>query len=83
VRGLSFQVVAVIPILTSSQMRVDDARAVAERGVESLVNAAGTAVGFEAKRLLGFCYGARIGVITGPGLNGSDGKVAAAWVVQP
>jgi len=70
----------VIPILTSSQMRVDDARAVAERGVESLVNAAGTAVGFEAKRLLGFCYGARIGVITGPGLNGSDGKVAAAWL---
>ena len=61
-------------------MRAQDALAVAERGVEALVRAAGTAVGFEARRMLGRCYGTRIAVLTGPGLNGSDGRVAAAWL---
>jgi NAD(P)H-hydrate epimerase len=61
-------------------MRAADAEAVAERGVQSLVNAAGAAVGFEAKRMLGSCYGSRVGVLCGPGLNGSDGRVAASWL---
>ena len=69
-----------IPILTTAQMRTADSIAVAERGVQSLVNAAGTAVGFEAKRMLGSCYGSRVAVLCGPGLNGSDGRVAASWL---
>ena len=69
-----------IPILKSDQMREADADAVAVRGTEALVRAAGTAVGLEAKRLLGGCYGRRVAVIAGPGLNGSDGRVAAAWL---
>lgn len=69
-----------IPILTSAQMRVEDARAVGIRGTEALVHAAGTAVGFEAKRMLGGCYAKRVAVIAGPGLNGADGRVAAAWL---
>jgi hydroxyethylthiazole kinase-like uncharacterized protein yjeF len=61
-------------------MRASDALAVAARGTDALVNAAGTAVGLEAKRLLGSCYGKRVAVIAGPGLNGSDGRVAATWL---
>lgn len=67
-----------IPILTSSQMRECDARAVAERGVDALVRAAGSAVAFEARRMLGRCYGARVAVVVGPGLNGADGRIAAS-----
>lgn len=69
-----------LPILTTAQMREADARAVAARGVEGLVAAAGTAVGLEARRLLGRCYGARVAVLVGPGLNGADGRVAASWL---
>ncbi len=69
-----------IPILTSVQMRADDARAVGLRGTDELVRMAGTAVGFEAKRMLGVCYARSIAVIVGPGLNGADGLVAAAWL---
>lgn len=69
-----------IPILTSDEMRDADARATAQRGTDSLVAAAGTAVGLQAQRMLGSCYGARVVVVVGPGLNGSDGRVAARWL---
>ncbi len=69
-----------IPILTSDAMRAHDARAVALRGSESLIRAAGTAVAREARDMLGGCYGRRIAVIVGPGLNGADGRVAGAWL---
>ncbi|MGH9020254.1 MAG: NAD(P)H-hydrate dehydratase [Acidimicrobiales bacterium] len=68
------------PILTSAQMRDADARAVATRGVDALVAAAGTAVGLAARSLLGSCYGRRVLVVVGPGLNGADGRVAAHWL---
>ena len=71
-----------IPILTSDAMRVADAQAVAARGAASLINLAGTAVALEAKQLLGSCYGARVAVVVGPGLNGADGRVAAAWLTS-
>ena len=61
-------------------MRDADAEAVARRGVASLVQAAGTAVAFEARRMLGRTYGARVAVLVGPGLNGSDGRVSAGWL---
>jgi len=70
----------VLPILTSAQMRDADARAVAGLGVDALIAAAGTAAGLEARRLLGRCYGARVAVLVGPGLNGADGRVAAGWL---
>ncbi len=69
-----------IPILSSSQMRDADARAVGEVGVDALVNAAGTAVGLTAATMLKSCYGARVAVIVGPGLNGGDGRVSARWL---
>ena len=60
-------------------MRECEARCV-DRSVERLVQAAGTAVALEARRLLGTCYGARVAVLVGPGLNGADGRVAGAWL---
>ncbi|MHB1088128.1 MAG: NAD(P)H-hydrate dehydratase [Acidimicrobiales bacterium] len=69
-----------IPILTSAAMRAEDATAVALRGSDALVRAAGTAVALEAKSMLGGCYGRRIAVVAGPGLNGADGRVAGAWL---
>jgi hydroxyethylthiazole kinase-like uncharacterized protein yjeF len=69
-----------LPLLTTAQMREADAVAVAKRGVDALVNAAGTAVGLEAQRMLRRVYGSRIAVLVGPGLNGSDGRVAASWL---
>jgi len=72
----------VIPLLTSGAMRDADARAVAERGVGALVDLAGTAVALHAKRLLRSCYGKRVAVMVGPGLNGADGRVAASWLTS-
>src|SRR5579863_8039896 len=66
----------VIPILSVAQMRAADARAVEARGTDALVAAAGMAVALEAQSMLGSCYGARVGVLVGPGLNGADGLVA-------
>jgi NAD(P)H-hydrate epimerase len=61
-------------------MRTADAAAVAERGEDSLVHEAGTAIGFAAKSMLASCYGSKVAVIVGPGLNGADGRVAARWL---
>ncbi len=69
-----------IPILSATQMREADALAVHARGSDALVAAAGTAVALEAQSMLGSCYGSRIAVLVGPGLNGADGRVAAAWL---
>jgi NAD(P)H-hydrate epimerase len=73
---------SVIPILTSAAMRDADARSSKERGVDALVGLAGTAVALNAQRLLHSCYGKRVGVIAGPGLNGADGRVAATWLAS-
>jgi ADP-dependent NAD(P)H-hydrate dehydratase / NAD(P)H-hydrate epimerase len=69
-----------IPILSLSEMRAADAKAVAARGQDSLVRDAGTAVALVAQRLLGHCYARRVCVVAGPGLNGADGRVAAQWL---
>jgi NAD(P)H-hydrate epimerase len=69
-----------IPILSLAAMRDADREAVGRRGQDALVHAAGTAVAHTARRMLGGCYGARIAVVAGPGLNGADGRVAAAWL---
>ena len=69
-----------LPILSSAEMREADAREVARRGQAALVADAGTAVALTAKSMLGSCYGRRVAVIAGPGLNGADGRVAARWL---
>ncbi|HVA52366.1 MAG TPA: NAD(P)H-hydrate dehydratase [Acidimicrobiales bacterium] len=61
-------------------MREADAKASGARGVDALVAAAGTAVALHAQRLLRSCYAKRAAVMVGPGLNGADGRVAAAWL---
>jgi hydroxyethylthiazole kinase-like uncharacterized protein yjeF len=70
----------VIPILNTEAMRRADAHAVAQRGTDALVLAAGTAVALQAQRMLRSCYGRRVAVVVGPGLNGADGRVAADWL---
>jgi len=72
--------IVALPLLSVDEMREADARAVANRGQEFLVSAAGTAVAYEAQLLLGGCYGRRVAVVAGPGLNGADGRVAAEWL---
>ncbi len=69
-----------LPLLTTAQMREADAVAAANRGVDALVSAAGTAVALEAKRMMRRVYGRRVAVVAGPGFNGSDGRVAASWL---
>lgn len=69
-----------LPLLSAAQMRVADARAVAERGQSALVQSAGLAVAREALRLLVAGYGRRVAVVAGPGLNGADGRAAAHWL---
>ena len=71
-----------LPILSSAQMREADAREVARRGQAALVADAGTAVALTAKSMLHSCYGRRVAVIAGPGLNGADGRVAARWLAD-
>ena len=68
-----------IPLLSVKEMREFESRCV-DRSVEALVQSAGTAVAIQAQQMLGSCYGARVGVLVGPGLNGADGRVAAAWL---
>jgi hydroxyethylthiazole kinase-like uncharacterized protein yjeF len=72
----------VIPILSTTDMRAADAAETKIRGTDALVAAAGTAVALEAQAMLGSCYGSRVGVLVGPGLNGADGRVAAAWLTS-
>lgn len=69
-----------IPILTTEAMRGADARAVSLRGTDALIAAAGTAVALRAQSMLRGCYGRRVGVVVGPGLNGADGHIAGAWL---
>lgn len=64
-----------IPIVTPSEMAAVDAAATEPESV--LIERAGTAVAWAARRLLGGVYGMRIAVLAGPGNNGADGRVAA------
>ena len=66
-----------IPILSLDAMRGPIAQQLPLAAKNELVHAAGTAVALTARRMIGGCYGARVAVIAGPGLNGADGRVAA------
>jgi hydroxyethylthiazole kinase-like uncharacterized protein yjeF len=71
------------PVLTVAEMRAVDASAQQQVPLASLVERAGTAVAHEATELLGgTLYGRRVVVITGPGNNGADGRVAARLLAR-
>ena len=67
-----------IPVLTPSEMKAADQRAIALGTAETiLVERAGAAVARHAVRMLGGTYGRRVVVVCGKGNNGADGLVAA------
>jgi len=70
----------VIPVLTAAQMRDCDARAIAESSHEAVLARAGVAVGQVAAAMLGGCYGRRVLIVAGPGLNGTDGRLAGEYL---
>lgn len=70
------------PILTVAEMRQVDAAAVAEVGAGTLVERAGVALAWSVRRRMGGTYGRRVVVVAGPGHNGDDGRVAAAWLAR-
>lgn len=69
-----------IPIVTPAEMAAIDAGA--PEPVEVLIERAGAAVAWAARRLLGGTYGRAVHVIAGPGHNGDDGRVAARRLAQ-
>lgn len=71
------------PILTPVEMRAVDAAAVAAGTSEQvLIERAAWAVARCARKMLGGTYGRRVAVIAGPGHNGADGRVAAAFLAE-
>lgn len=65
-----------IPVLTVAEMKAADAAAPVL--VAELVERAGAAVARTAVRMMGGHYGRRVVVVAGKGLNGADGRAAAA-----
>jgi NAD(P)H-hydrate epimerase len=65
----------VIPIVTPDEMAAIDQEA--PEPVEVLIERAGAATAWAARRLLGGTYGRRVVVIAGKGNNGNDGRSAA------
>ena len=64
-------------------MRAADAAALAMVSDQNVfIRRAGHAVAHAAKKMLSGAYGKRVVVITGPGNNGNDGRVAADWLSQ-
>lgn len=64
-----------LAIVTPLEMAGVDARAT--EPVEVLIERAGTALAWSARRMLGGTYGRRVVVVAGKGNNGADGRVAA------
>jgi NAD(P)H-hydrate epimerase len=63
------------PVVTVDEMKAIDADAPV--AVDVLVERAGSAVAWTARRMLGGAYGRRVVVVAGKGNNGADGRVAA------
>ena len=66
------------PVHTRDELRAADQAAIAEVGLDTLVNRAGAAVAHAAIGLLHTAYGKRAVVVAGRGHNGDDGRVAAS-----
>src|SRR6187455_183002 len=66
------------PVLTPSEMKAADQRAIASGTPETvLIERAGASVARHAVRMLGGTYGRRVVIVCGKGNNGADGFVAA------
>lgn len=71
------------PVVTPAEMTAADRRTIESGTSESmLVERAGRAVAWDARRLLGGCYGRRVAVVAGKGNNGADGAVAARVLTE-
>ena len=67
-----------IPVVTPSEMkRIDEA---SSEPLDVLIQRAGSAVAWEARKLLNGTYGKRVVVLAGKGNNGDDGRVAASYL---
>lgn len=67
------------PIVTATEIAAADAAAIASgTPTHVLMERAGTAVAWVARRVLGGTYGRRVVVICGKGNNGGDGLIAAS-----
>ena len=64
-----------IPVLTVAEMAAVDAAA--PDPLEVLIERAGSAVAWTARRMIGGDYGKRVIVVAGKGNNGADGRAAA------
>lgn len=69
-----------IPIVTPEEMAAIDAAA--PEPVEVLIERAGSAVAWAARRMMGGTYARRVHLIAGKGNNGNDGRVAARRLTQ-
>ncbi|MGB2757626.1 MAG: NAD(P)H-hydrate dehydratase [Acidimicrobiia bacterium] len=66
------------PLLSPENVREADSSALANgQRYDDLVDRAGRAVAWAARRLLGGTYGRTVLVVAGPGSNGADGRLAA------
>ena len=61
-----------IPIVTPSEMKAIDASS--EQPLDVLIQRAGSAVAWSARKFLNGTYGKRVVVIYGKGNNGKDGR---------
>ena len=67
-----------IPIATPSEMKsIDEA---STESIEILIQRAGSAIAWGARRLLKGTYGKRVVVLAGKGNNGADGRVAGNYL---
>ena len=66
------------PVVTPTEMGMLDRQTIEAGTPEAvLVERAGTAVAWHARKLLGGVYGRRVVIACGKGNNGADGRVAA------
>jgi len=68
------------PVHVREELRVADAAAIAEVGLDTLVERAGAAVAGAALASLGGGYAKRVAIVAGRGHNGDDGRVAASML---
>ena len=67
-----------IPIVTPNEMKLIDETS--NESLDVLIQRAGSAVAWSARKFLNGSYGKRVVVIAGKGNNGDDGRVAASYL---
>ncbi len=67
-----------IPVVTPKEMKAIDESS--DQPLDELIQQAGSAVAWAARRFLKGSYGKRVVVICGKGNNGKDGQVAASYL---